>query len=235
MTKILKIFALIFMQFLLSVSLYAQQDVIQFLGIPVDGSKSEMIKKLKGKGYTSHPYSKDVLVGEFNGTDVEIHIVTNNNKVCRIMVSDANTRSVGNIKIRFNNLCRQFQNNKKYLTAPLSKSDYTIPEDDDISYNMSVKNKRYEAIFYQLPTDLDSTVIAKEIQDIFLTKYTEEQLSNFTEEELTNMMIMAGISYMLDKCSKRIVWFMISDERYGRYSISMYYDNEYNRANGEDL
>lgn len=32
-----------------SVSLYAQKDVTQFLGIPVDGSKSEMIKNLKQK------------------------------------------------------------------------------------------------------------------------------------------------------------------------------------------
>ena len=30
------------------------------------------------------------------------------------------------------------------------------------------------------------------------------------------------------------VWFCIS-EIYGKYYISMYYDNEYNHANGEDL
>lgn len=28
-----------------SISLYAQKDVTKFLGIPVDGSKAEMIKK----------------------------------------------------------------------------------------------------------------------------------------------------------------------------------------------
>lgn len=33
---------------------------------------------------------------------------------------------------------------------------------------------------------------------------------------------------------KRSVWFKISEFN-GRYYISMYYDNEYNRANGEDL
>ena len=35
----------------ISTILYAQKDVTQFLGIPVDGSKSEMIQKLKAKGY----------------------------------------------------------------------------------------------------------------------------------------------------------------------------------------
>ena len=31
---------------------YAQKDVTQFLDIPVDGYKPEMIEKLKSKGYT---------------------------------------------------------------------------------------------------------------------------------------------------------------------------------------
>ncbi|MDR2064213.1 MAG: hypothetical protein LBP85_00665 [Prevotellaceae bacterium] len=187
MNKNIKIFVLVFMQFLLSVSLYAQKkDVTQFLGIPVDGTKSEMIAKLKAKGYTGSSYDKDILVGEFNGTKVNIHIGTNNNKVYRIMVTNAIGISEGDIKIRFNNLCRQFQDNKKYVSATLS--DQTISEDEDISYKMSIKNKQYQAAFYQLPSS----------------------------------------------DSKKLVWFTIN-ELYGEYYISIYYDNEYNRAQGEDL
>lgn len=33
---------------------------------------------------------------------------------------------------------------------------------------------------------------------------------------------------------KKTVWFRIC-ENYGEYYIAMYYDNEYNCANGEDL
>ena len=91
-----------------SIVIYAQEDVTKFLGIPVDGSKSEMIQKLKAKGYTSSQHNKDILVGEFNGTDVNIHIATNNNKVCRIMVCDANNIDERSIQIRFNKLCEQF-------------------------------------------------------------------------------------------------------------------------------
>jgi len=228
MNKITKIFILVFMQFLLSVSLYAQKDVTQFLGIPVDGYKPEMIKKLQAKGYTISPSNKDVLVGEFNGTKVEIHIVTNNNKVYRIMVSDANPMREGDIKIRFNRLCQQFENNKKYVS--LSETDYTISEDEDISYGISVKNKRYEAVFYQLP-DMDSPSVEKEFKDFLLREYSEEQLSNLTEEEMQKEAIL----YALNKIGKKVVWFMISEDRYGRYSITMYYDNEYNSASGEDL
>jgi len=226
MNKTTKILVLVFMQVLLSVSLYAQKDVTQFLGIPVDGYKPEMIKKLKEKGYTISPYAEDVLVGEFNGTDVNIFIVTNNNKVYRIAVRDANSISEADIKIRFNKLCQQFQNNKKYFS--LSETDYTISEDEDISYGISVKNKRYEAVFYQMP---DLTSFGKELQDFILEKYTEEQLSNLTQEDYEDIKV-EFISY---KYIKKKVWFMISEDRYGKYSITMLYDNEYNRANGEDL
>lgn len=131
-----------------SLFIYAQQDVTKFLGIPVDGSKSEMIQKLKAKGYTSSPLDKDVLVGEFNGADVNIHVVTNNNKVYRIMICDVNNIDERAIQIRFNRLCEQFVNNSKYSSLPLE--EYMIPDDEDISYEITVHKKRYEAVIKKL-------------------------------------------------------------------------------------
>ena len=90
------------------------KDVTKFLGIPVDGTKLEMINKLKAKGFKISPYNKDVLTGEFNGYDVNVHLVTRNRKVWRILVSDANTVNEADIRIRFNNLCYQFDKNEKY-------------------------------------------------------------------------------------------------------------------------
>ena len=232
MSRTMNIYLVICIQLLLSVSVYAQKDITQFLGIPIDGYKPEMIKKLRDKGFVIIPSNKDALIGEFNGSKVNIYVVTNNNKVCRIVVSDANTINESDIKIKFNKLCKQFQNNKKYLSASLSDSSYTISEDENISYEMLVKSKRYQASFYQLPT-LDSTVLKKELNDYLLKKYTQEQISNPTEE-IRNNMTKEGVSYMLNKFSKKVVWFMIN-ELYGKYYISTFYDNEYNRANGEDL
>ncbi|WP_417178871.1 hypothetical protein [Barnesiella intestinihominis] len=40
------------MLFVFSTALYAQKDVTKFLGIPVDGTKTAMIQKLKAKGFT---------------------------------------------------------------------------------------------------------------------------------------------------------------------------------------
>jgi hypothetical protein len=153
---------------MLSVTLYAQKDVTQFLGIPVDGYKPEMIQKLKTKGFTINPLTKDVLDGEFNGTDVNVFIATNNNKVWRIALADANHVNETDIKIRFNNLIKQFQNNKNYSsTSDSTILKYTIPEDEDISYEMTVKNKRYQAVFYQNTKTYDSLI---KLKDILLSK-----------------------------------------------------------------
>lgn len=224
MYKILEKSMLFFSLLILPLTAYAQKDVTQFLGIPVDGSKSEMMQKLKAKGYTISSYNKDVLVGEFNGTDVNIYIATNNNKVCRIMVSDVNTMNETDVRIKFNKLIQQFQNNKKYLSLPDSTvTKYNIPEDEDISYELSVKNKRYEAIFYQKTADYD----ALQTEMINLLK-------NGTSNEADKERISAITKKMVEDSFNKTVWFMIS-ENYGKYSISIYYDNEYNRANGEGL
>lgn len=203
----------------------------QFLGIPVDGSKSEMIQKLKAKGF-QYDSEWDCLKGEFNGRDSHIYVVTNNNKVYRIMVKDATGSDETSIKIRFNTLCRQFENNKKYQSV--SSESYIIPEDDNISYEMSVNKKRYQASYFQVPEGgIDSTAIAQETQAFIFSKYSQEQLSSLTEEQGQELMTEL-LQYMTDKLYKRSVWFMIA-EQYGEYYIILYYDNGYNQANGEDL
>lgn len=209
----------------------AQKDVTKFLGIPVDGNKSEMVRHLKSKGFTQHPYHyDDVLTGEFNGRDVNVFIHTNNDKVCRIAVCDANTMDETSIRIRFNVLCEQFNNNSKYLS--FSGEDPKIKEDEDISYEMTVHNKRYEAVFYQVP---DTTVANyyEELQSLVYSKYTKEQLENPTYVINNDINVMVAM-YAFEKAANKPVWFMIS-EYYGEYYITMFYDNEYNRANGEDL
>lgn len=184
-----------------SLFIYAQQDVTKFLGIPVDGSKSEMIQKLKAKGYTSSPLDKDVLVGEFNGADVNIHVVTNNNKVYRIMICDVNNIDERAIQIRFNRLCEQFVNNSKYSSLPLE--EYMIPDDEDISYEITVHKKRYEAVFYQ---KTDETFMAKQIEAAF-PQYTKEQLANPSEELRAEI-----VNFVTQYISKKAVWFMINEQ-----------------------
>lgn len=223
----MKKFILVAMMILFATTAHAQKDVTKFLGIPVDGTKAEMIQKLKAKGFKSTAYDSEVLEGEFNGENVRVHVVTNNNKVYRIMVADNTMRNETDIRIRFNNLCYQFEHNGNYI---FFGDDQTIPQNEDISFEMKYRDKRYEAAYYQNPA-MDSTMRSNAILE-YLSKnnYTVEQVTTWSEEEQTKLLI----DLISDIYSKKSVWVTIH-EYLGEFYISMYYDNGYNRANGEDL
>ena len=159
MRKFLTLLAMI----AISASVFAQKEVTKFMGIPVDGSPTEMIKKLKAKGFTTDEDfmqaiklggvdwdGPELLIGRFNGERIRVLLGVETNKVWRIYLSDKDSRDETQIKIRFNNLVRQFENNDKYV--PLS-DEQTIADDEDISYQMTVNKKQYEAVFGQKGED----------------------------------------------------------------------------------
>lgn len=233
---------------LLSTNIFAQKDVTKFLGIPVDGTKSEMRQKLIKKGF-KYNAKKDYLSGKFNGRDVHLYIATNNNKVYRIMVSDANYVDEAQIKIRYNNLVKQFLNNDKYLPVSIDTID-----DIDISYEMTIYKKQISAQFAQLSEDFtklyktakstqqNSNITTKDSTELveFMINmceeygYTLEQMSNLSEEERTSLVQEIIMKELLGFMANNSVWFTIHDF-YGEYYINIYYDNNYNAANGEDL
>jgi len=206
---------------------YAQKDVTQFLDIPVDGYKPEMIKKLKLKGYTINQQSEDVLDGEFNGTKVNIVIGTNNNKVWRIAIFDEYATDETNIKIRFNNLIQQFVNNNRYSTQSDSIiSTFIIPEDESISYEMTVNKKRYEAVFYQKALKYDSLINETALLVV-------KDTLNDEENDRIYALLEETMKVSVDELNKR-VWFMIKED-YGEYRIVIFYENVYNEASGNEL
>lgn len=218
---------------------FAQKDVTTFLGIPVDGYKSEMKEKLIKKGFVlkNAGTQYEHLEGEFNGTDVHIYIATKNNKVWRLMVCDANTMSEASIKIRFNNLVRQFEKNKRYKSSMLLNSDgQTIGEDVEINYEMTVHNKYFDAEFYQSLDEnkVDTLGYARLLREKLLEKYTEEQLENPTED-IAKKIAYETLVFGFEVLTKKHVWFRISKLHYNEFCITMYYDNEYNNTDGDDL
>ena len=140
----MKRFLAIFLFVLMTIVTIAQDsNTIKFLGIPIDGTKKEMISKLQAKGY-EYNASSDLLFGEFNGTDVTIYVQTVNNRVWRIVIVDENVNDdEANIKARYNKLFKQLSNNDKYKVLDGS----TLGEEESISYEMTVHKKRYEAGF----------------------------------------------------------------------------------------
>ena len=229
--EIMKMRYFSFLMFLmLGVYDFAQKDVTQFLGIPVEGTKTEMVQKLKAKGF-KYNSTNGWLEGEFNGQEVELSIVTDNNKVWRIVVMDKWVTDEANIKIRFNNLCRQFAKNEKYF--PLNENP-EILESEMIGYEMLVNKRRYESAYFQSPvklSELSEEENNKILSEMGFDKDTVDGLSDSEKKEFDNTFV----DYMTEKYwSKKMVWFIINDEGL-KYRIVIFYDNEYNHADGEDL
>ena len=214
---------------------YAQKDVTQFFDIPVDGFKPQMVKKIKSKGYTVSTKYEDALEGEFNGKDVYISIGTVNNKVWRVLLLDQNSTDEINIRIRFNTLIQQFQNNDRYITlADSIVSKYTIPEKEDISYESSVNNKRYDAYFYQKSLKYDSIKNETDLLKRKIDSLSKKNEMMSEEEGKNNLNLILRSAKERIKSENKLVWFTIK-EKYGKYKILMFYENIYNEAKGKGL
>ena len=201
---------------LFATSVFAQQEVTKFLGIPIDGTKSAMIEKLKAKGFTWNA-RMECLEGEFNGEDVYVKVATNNNKVWRIGLMDKNLRNETDIRIRFNLLVNQFERNAKYKKFR-NDEDFIIQDSERIGENIWLYHKRYRAAYIQNARFKDFENMTDEEAEKLSEKEIEQQFRSLIDSALCNQ-----------------VWFMIEREGYEKFKILMFYDNERNHANGEDL
>ena len=216
------------------------EGTLKFLGIPVDGSKSEMVTALKSKGFR-YDSNSGFLVGDFNGRESHIGIVENHGKVYRVVVFDANTYDAGEIRIRFNNLIHQFENsNGKYYYIVQNE---IIPEDEDISYEINVHDKQYSATFIYNPLYGNDELRDKVINEVKLSleEIKDEKTTVgitygefYSDKDLYNQLILSTVRMAAIQMSNGSVWFKIF-EYYGKYYIGIYYDNLINKPNGEDL
>lgn len=132
---------------------------ITFLGIPVDGSKSQMIKALKHKKF--HYDSRcDLLEGEFNGQKVFIKVQAYNNKVYRVGVIDYTPANETVVKKQFNNLYYQFSRNDKYQ---LFRGE-EISDEEDIKRGLSVDKKEYAVILFPSDKSINGLVYYKIVE-----------------------------------------------------------------------
>lgn len=212
------------------------EGTLKFLGIPVDGSKSEMVAALKSKGFR-YDSNSGFLVGDFNGRESHIGIVENHGKVYRVVVFDANTYDAGQIRIRFNNLIHQFENsNGKYYYIDQNEM---IPEDEDISYEINVHDKQYSATFIYNPLYGNDELRDKLVNEVVEENKLLLEKKGITPEEFYSdkdnyIQVFSSIVDKIFQMSKGSVWFQIF-EYYGKYYIGLYYDNLINKPNGEDL
>ena len=240
---------------------FSQNDgVLKFLGIPIDGAESQFATKLRSKGFTYNSYTESYK-GQFNGKYVDIYIHTNHNVVDRVYVAFPPTTEE-NIRIEFNLLLSQFKKNSKYMDLSMNEG---IPETEDISYEINVNNKRYQASFSYFDPDRDPLSFANALIDKFDGLLPAESISKWKESMATSLNLSEDdqklqSEHMMtefqdaignideDKAFLFIATFIdgmksLADgdvwfmihENYGCYNLGLYYDNLHNRANGEDL
>ena len=147
-----KVFLAAFLMLMVLIG-YDQNDnngTIKFLGIPVDGTESQFTSKLRKKGFSYDSYLS-CYTGQFNGQTVNVSIRSNHNVVDRVYIAFP-LMADRYVKAEFNTLLDQFQINKKYVPWDI----YTkIPQDEDISYEISVNDKVYEASYsYYAPSTI---------------------------------------------------------------------------------
>lgn len=201
---------------------------LKFMGIPIDGTKKNMITQLKAKGFWYDTYNH-CLKGQFNGKDVMIYVVTNHNVVDRIYVAYP-LESESQVITEYNILLDQFNRNKKYIA---NENNEMIPADEDLSYEMTVRNKKYGASFFYVSPDLFSEEEIDQIHQL------NDKMTGMSFEEIQAMEQAMSDPLQINMTQWMSllygnVWFTIH-ERYGKYQIGIYYDNLKNRPNGEDL
>ena len=85
----------------------------------------------------------------------------------------------------------------------------------------------------------DTSACISQVKEIMKNSYPQEVLKNPTTEMLNKMDEMYKVLYLarvFEIAQNKSVWFMITYYKgIDQYGITMYYDNGYNQANGEDL
>lgn len=160
------------------VSAPVNKGAIKFLGIPIDGSESQFSERLLDKGFTFNRVL-ECYKGQFNGQPVEVYLHTNHGIMDRVYVAFP-SKTEGSIKVEYNNLLDQFEKSGKYLSSGTNKA---ITDKEDVSYEISVNSKRYQASFSYYDPDRDPVSFLDALLDN-VSKY-------FTEDEMAKMKAIA--------------------------------------------
>ena len=158
------------------------EGALTFLGIPIDGTEAQFTAKLRKKGFTYNS-AYESYKGQFNGKSVDVYIHTNHNLVDRVYVAFPYNSEEG-IRGEFNKLLSQFKDNGKYVDLSMNTE---IPSDEDISHEISVNKKRYQASYSYFNFDRDPLEFMNALIDKFDEFLMPEQIAELKATIKTTM------------------------------------------------
>ena len=133
---------------LLATTSYAQK-VVEFMGIPIDGTEAEMFSKLKEKGFRETD-APNILEGLFEDLPVEVVVLDNSrDKVYEMDLRHEMGSDEARAIKRYNSLLLRFRNDPKYNNS----YSELIPEGELISEKLRLGTHLYSACFTQVGTN----------------------------------------------------------------------------------
>lgn len=184
--------------------------VVQFMGIPVDGSEKHMAKELQDRGFTKD--TKDNFYnGNFNNKSVVLKFFSNKGEVYLVSVASVMPIDEEEVRGKYDELYSQFLHDGKYIPINGKQNiEYVIRKKDlsDADLNKIVTS------FLQVPTQIAQKVTSQ---------FTEEQLSNsrfLQSDEYVNVVKKYAASY-----EDNVVSYLINKDMLGFLHTVIYYEN----------
>lgn len=141
----------------ISISLFAQQNVVWFQDIPIDGTKREIRKELRARGY-AYNRAGDYFKGIVDGQESKIILHSTRRMVDAIGV--VNNIEKSNLADAYNSKVEQFLNDEDYIFIAGGKINQKSIDD----YRMVAYPEFYHTVFHQkcyiegtVDVDMEST------------------------------------------------------------------------------
>ena len=201
------------------------KEAFAFMGIPIDGSKYQMIMALEAKGFEKKSFH-DQLTGMFNGEEVTLEVSTNHGVVDRILVIYPSCSEANDTRIKYNTLLSRLNRNAKYVC--INPRD-ELPADERIYWNLLENSKYYDAVYFYLQPDTASKQWADEFKEEYQKHYNKPMVSGLSYEEMEEALFC--LPSRLSDAVSGVVWFTMVSV----HQININYINFKNRPRGEDL
>lgn len=201
------------------------ENAFAFMGIPIDGSKYQMITALEAKGFENKNY-KDQLEGMFNGEKVTLEVSTNHGVVDRILVIYPYCSEANDSRIKYNTLLSRLNRSAKYVCINPRNE---LPADEEIYWNLLDNSKYYDAVYFDLQPERASKQWADEFKEAYQKYYAKPLVPGLSYEEMEEALFC--LPEQLSEAVRGVVWFTMVDQ----HRINISYINFKNRPRGEDL
>ncbi len=171
-------------------SLIAQEQHMEFRGIPIDGNGDQFVAKLEKLGYTKKTTSgaSYILNGQFAGSACEVYVICTpvSKKVCKVVLYAPKIDNWYTLKDNYTKMKDQFT--KKYGAPSVKYESFIKPYYEGDGYETQALKKK-KCLYVSL-WEISTGSIAIELSEYCQLKYTYEDGQNIkllTQENSNNI------------------------------------------------